>query len=443
MIKKPLIVIGLVIVTLAILLGTIPWFLPPLETEGTRKYGLETLFLPDFGTLPRDTSPLEKGLAPGNAEGQDGNLQAYEEFYTNNKSFLKSFLAFYKKEIPTILINPPVNFSELGFYDLINLPVPRYSGLRDAARSVGSMAQYFMLKGKYHDSAVISLAVLKFGLDIEHGFGSAQPLLLKMIATSVKKISLKQLVLLFGRGVLTIDQEQKVLGQVKALIQREVPVWKFMEYERDCLRSFNFRKHFSLSAMTASTGKPARPSRSFKDALQVFFFADRAKDKLDAFLDKIYGPILSAGEKIPAVEVEKIYQESSRRVMEICKVIGEFDLFAPAENMAKLMISIAVPNFRRAYSICLEDKAYTEGLRLIHQLNTHRTSTGSYPQSLDQLDRTNNGGPPIDPYTGKNFNYTLSGKSFILSSPGFPPDPADPAGGKNNGIVIYQAGNAL
>ncbi len=367
-------------------------------------------FIPHFCEGPANQEQL---FTRGRILHQE-NLPELTPLMEKHRDFLTRFMDHYSTaELPTIVIEQETDLDQLSFFDMIEAPIPNFNTLRIAGRQIAAMGDYYRLKGHTFRAGRIYLALLKYGIDIGYGLGTVKTLINQMIAIAVQKMALGRLIYLFNDGGLGSNNEKVICQRVADLMKKRVALRAAIRSERAVIEKFDFKEILKRKSAWSDIGK------SFFNRVILRLFHGRATTALHRMAGEIYGEIERGMDK-PFKEGRLNIERAEQRTKEICKEAGSIFkmVLSPASQMARIIVSIMIPNFFRAWEQDLAVVNYSNGLTIVHLVNEYRRNRGSYPETLDELKSSTSVALPEDVYTSEQLIYRRSKNGFVLYSPG-------------------------
>lgn len=125
-------------------------------------------------------------------------------------------------------------------------------------------------------------------------------------------------------------------------------------------------------------------------------------------LDYYYAPVETF--ELPYPEGQKKIQKYSQRIMDASSLIAGADFYwtgltSPFKAVFQVMLTIAVPNYGKAYEKECLLRSDLRATYLSFAVYHYKAKEGEYPESLDSLKSCVKSEMLIDPYTGKQFWY--------------------------------------
>lgn len=281
----------------------------------------------------------------------------------------------------------------------INAPMLNFRQMRDTARYWYLLGRYFSAKGNYNASltcftATSMLAHLVETVDSE----SSASLISRMIAIAIRNIAHTGLLECLPRYDLPAKNLKQWLGILFKLEKAMPSMARCFEAEKLLIPSVYHEKN-----MQVSSGIVKRM---------------RDKDLQDKYLGAHYDPLIKACDSTFS-EAMVISKKKSDELMEL-----QTELFTPAsikyffwpeEFYMQVMMSIAVPNSRKAFNQDFRCRNIMRGTIVLMAMQAYKADHKSYPDNLDSLQKWLNHELPQDIYVDQPFVYKPGSEKILFS----------------------------
>ncbi len=288
--------------------------------------------------------------------------------------------------------------------DIIDLgaPIHRYRDVRENARMWYVMGRFMAHEGNYDESVACFVGPVIAGHLIEVDTPYCGALIARMIGIAIRNIG--------TAGIIETAPLLKLpAARLRQWAMALVKVNKIMPAMDRCIR------HEKL--LIPSVFDP-------KNLNKEGALADRMRDKAlqKKFIDPYFDPVINVIGK-PLAEAEPVFEKAQNDIERLSDAVTKPGLdyvrffFKPEELIMSVMLTISVPNFKKALE---QDYMAQQGIRasiLMLSLMAYRAQHQSLPASLDELEKWIKFKMPVDIFTGSSFIYKPEGPD-VLSSPG-------------------------
>lgn len=281
----------------------------------------------------------------------------------------------------------------------INAPMFNFRQIRETARYWYLLGRYYAIKGDY-DSSLACFAAISMLAHITETFpaDSSASLISRMIATAVRNIAHTGLLECLPHYKMPAKKLKQWLGVFLKLEKAMPSMARCLSAEKLTIPSV-----FHPKNMKASSG-----------------MINKMQDKeLQAkYLGAYFDPLIKACDSpFPkAIQTGKEKGDEIERMMADLFTVSSLQYyFWPEELFIQFMMTIAVPNFKRAFNTDFRCRNIMRGAIAALALHTYIIEYNRYPESLEAIGKWLGQELPHDPYVDKPFIYTPNTGKILYS----------------------------
>lgn len=348
----------------------------------------------------------------------DEKIPSMDRYIRRHAAFFARFTMYYRRDIPTALISPPLDVDTMTYVEGYRTDHPDYNLIRRTARAMVCYGDFQLFKGDAPTAANIYSLVYKCGIDMEHGFGYLQNIINNSVAIAIQKKALKRLIRLFGSRAMSDSLEKVFLKRITQLTKKRTGLKPVIELEKKLISKYDFFRNFRGTELERSLPHKLFIPGQWEPLADAILYL-RGNACLRALIKHYYTQVEKAVETGYPKAADDLEQSD-----QIFTTLKDFmsertnGLTSPAQFMADFIFYKSTPSFNKIYHHEQEVLSLRNGLEIIHLLNKCYRSHGRYPESLQHLRKRTNMTVPRDVFTGNDYLYQREGSGFILYSPG-------------------------
>ena len=365
----------------------------------------------------------------------DEKIPDMDRYIRRHAAFFARFTMFYRRDIPTPLISPPLDVDTMTFTEGYRSDYPDYNLIRRTARAMACYGDFQLIKGDAPTAANIYSLIYKCGIDMEHGFGYLQNIINNSVAIAIQKMALKRLIRLFGARAMPDSLEKTFLKRITHLTKKRTGLKPVIELEKKLISKYDFFRNFRGTELEESLPHKLLIPGKWEPLADAIFYL-RGNACLRAIIKEYYG-LVEKGVAAGYPKAADILEQSDQIFIDLKEFMSDKTngLTSPAQFIADFIFYKKAPSFNVIYHHDQEVLSLRNGLEIIHLLNKCYRSRGSYPESLQKLRKQVNMTVPRDVFTGHDYLYQREGSGFILYSPG--PDGQDDEFHRESDKIIW------